>query len=76
MAVAAVACGYRLRGVQNRVGHTRNPIAARLWEMAGGHGQACEPARGLGGGVGGSSGCSVSWGESSRTDAVAIRNGQ
>src|SRR5215510_6227478 len=28
MAIAAVASRHRLRGVQNRVGHTRNPIAA------------------------------------------------
>ena len=30
MAVSAVACRHRLRGVQNRVGHTQNPIATRL----------------------------------------------
>src|SRR5215468_4153732 len=30
MAVAAVASRHRLRGVQNGVGHTRNPIAAGL----------------------------------------------
>ena len=34
MAVAAVACRHRLGGVQNRVGHTGNPIATRLSWLA------------------------------------------